>query len=331
MFNLNNVDFWDENYEIEEFSRVIWVIDFHSHIWDILWNDGWWKSIMEDRWWFPIDLRTLWWYLGYKQPSELMQKILHIRFIEKTVLASGIKRNSRATLINFKKSIESSWVAKAVCLPIPPAVTFDDLKKAQDIDDRIITFTWVDFSKELDLIKLEAQFEKDIEAWAKWLKIHPILQRVSATSKQVNEVVEIFRQYDLPIIFHTWVTSYCLENCENFQEPKYGEIRYFEQLAKNHQDAKIVIWHSGLFQVDEVIEKLWKFDNVIAETSFQWEEKIRALFNKFWEERVAWASDWPYWDRLPSLKIAMKSVGWDQKKLTKFTRLNALRLMNMDR
>jgi len=32
-------------------------------------------------------------------------------------------------------------VTKAVCLPIPPALTFDDLKEAQEEENRIIAFT----------------------------------------------------------------------------------------------------------------------------------------------------------------------------------------------
>ncbi len=308
----------------KEITKELGAIDFHSHLWDILGSYWWWGMISQDRGNFPIDMRTIWWYMWYGKPWLLINKLLHLWPVERRVLKSWIVRNSKATLANFRKSMDDSWITKAVCLPIPPAITFEDLKTIQDVEDRIIAFTGVDFNKELDLLEIEAEIEQDVLNWAKGMKIHPILQWVSATSKQVNEVVEIFKRHDLPIIFHTWITGYW----EDGEVKDNGEISDFEQLAKNHRDAKIVIWHSGLFQVDEAIDRLKGYDNVIMETSFQSSKNVRKIFETFWSDRVVWGSDWPYWDRKPSFQVALDSIN-DHDILTKYVRTNAMGLMNM--
>ena len=56
------------------------------------------------------------------------------------------------------------------------------------------------------------EIEKNILNWAKWLKIHTILQNIEATNKRVFEVMEMLDWRDIPVLFHTWETNYCDKN-----------------------------------------------------------------------------------------------------------------------
>lgn len=320
---------WTINSDDQILLKELKVIDFHSHIWNILSRDE--NQIFWDNQKFPIDIRTIWgnfWW--FKAPWRIFNIIMHTKVVDDILKESWKIRNSSANLKTFNESMNNSFIDKAVCLPIPPHQYFSDLNKAREIDNRIISFTWVDFSKPINLDKLDKQFKLDIELWAKWLKIHPIIQWVNPNWKDVEKVVELWSKYDLPIIFHTWVTEYCKksENC-NIHKPEYWEIKYFINLAKNYPEAKIVIWHSWLFDVDQVIELLSKYDNVSVDTSFQWVQKIRELMNSFWEERLMFASDWPYWDRVPAVNVMLDALNRNNKLVEKIMKTNWLNLMNI--
>ena len=337
---IRNLSQWIITSPNKELLEEIWIIDYHSHVWNILKRDP--SQLYDVEKTFPIDIRTLGWnFWKFKAPWKIMEALMHTNFVDDILKKSWKNRNESATLKTFYESLEDSFTYKTVILPIPPYQTFDDLLEVQKHNDKMILFTWVDFKSLVNWVdikiqesfdKLEIQFKNDINNWAKWLKIHPIIQWVSANSDIVNDVVTLWTDISkwLPIIFHTWVTEYCMrdEICNN-HKPEYGEIKYFIDLAKNQTKANIVIGHSGLFQVDEVAEYLSKFDNVVVDTSFQWKEKINLLLNKFWENRLMYASDWPYWDRVPAINVMLDSLNWNRELITKIMRDNALYSMKM--
>jgi hypothetical protein len=59
-------------------------------------------------------------------------------------------RNATATIENMRHSMKEAGVKMTACMPIPPYVTFEDLEKACQSDDRIIPFTAVDFDRKYD-------------------------------------------------------------------------------------------------------------------------------------------------------------------------------------
>ena len=337
---------WSISQENQELLKKLKVIDFHSHIWNILQRDI--TQIYDDTREFPVDIRTIWSNIWkFKAPWKIMNAIMHTKIVDDILKQSWKNRNSSATLKTFWKSLEESFIDKAVCLPIAPYQTYDDLNEASLHNNDIIAFSWIDFSKFYSrdksyyevLSDIENQFRLDVLNWSKWLKIHPIIQWISVDTNMVDDVVDLWTSVSkwLPIIFHTWVTEYCKkdENCSQHR-PEYGQIKYFIKLAEKHKDANIVIWHSWLFQVDEVIDHLAIFENVSVDTSFQWEEKIKQLLFSFWVERLHFASDWPYWDRIPAVNVMLdtlskvhSSLFSDERMKELIFRDNALRSMKL--
>ncbi len=306
----------------------IWVIDSHAHVWDIFHPWGAWVIGLE---WisFPkFDIRVIAWLMGYKQPSANFVSNLFEKWIRKVAIASWDNRNSRATLENMSRSLNDAWFIWTTCLPIPPNVIFEDLLEAKKSDNRIIPFTGIDFNVK-DNSKIEAELIKDILNWAKWLKIHTILQNIEATNKRVFEVMEMLDWRDIPVLFHTWETNYCDKNCDFVQTPEFWEVKSFEDLLKAFPNIPFIMWHSWLFEVEELMRRYGRLDNVYVDTSFQSVEQIKNLINVFGTEKVMFASDWPYGDRLPALKTVIEATNNKWSVLEKVCRTNTERLMKL--
>ena len=333
---------WSLSEETKSELKDLQVIDFHSHIWNILERNP--KQIFEKNPDFPVDIRTIganFW--KFKHPSKFMKKVLEIWPIKNYIIETWKRRNKAANLYTFKESMEESAIANAVCLPIEPFQTFDDLLLAKEVNEKIIPFSSVDFTlfrkkdKNLILDEIERKFIDEIKRWSKWLKIHPIIQWIAPDTDEISEVIEIWTKVSnqLAILFHTWVTEYCTKNEKCNHKPEYGSIAYFEYVAKNHPQANIVIGHSGLFEVDEVIKRLYKYDNVYLDTSFQPSEKIKEIIFKFWTKKTLFASDWPYGDRIPAIKVMLntieelKSIFGEEKLKERILRDNAKNLMRI--
>ena len=185
------------------------IIDMHSHLGDILYHCGSHVISMEglpDRNLFDtgFKFRNLFdagFYAALihykhqgKQPPHLVRE---------WGTYSNRQRNFAASVENMQKSLDASGVTQTCCLPIPPYVTFEDIKAADDT--RIIPFTGIDFTKEYDL---ENTLAHHVQEGAKGMKLHPIVQKVALSDPRLREAVEIFSVYDLPILFHSGVTSY---------------------------------------------------------------------------------------------------------------------------
>lgn len=117
-------------------------------------------------------------------------------------------RNATATLENMRQSMDEAGVTSSACMPIPPYLTFDDLRKAQEKEPRVITFTGVDYTKDDDI---QSTLNEDVKQGAKGMKLHPIIQRAPLNSKKTFEAVEAFSAHGLPILFNCGVSSYYLD------------------------------------------------------------------------------------------------------------------------
>ena len=288
------------------------IIDIHSHLGDILYPCGGeviHKEGLPDRNLFDtgFKFRNLFdagFYAALikyrhsgKQPPN---------FIRDWGAYSNRQRNFVASVENMKKSLDASGIFLTFCQPIPPHVTFEDLL---GVDPRVRPFTGIDFTREYDI---EATLERHFQQGAMGLKLHPIVQKISLSDQRLRNAVEIFAQYDLPVLFHSGVTSYYHGEEKRKQEPRYGNIAEGEQLIADFPEVPFIVGHAGGIEVDQVIAALPKYENAYVDTSFQSPEKIRALINAFGSERVLFASDWPYGDR--SVSIRMVELACDKER-----------------
>ena len=176
-------------------------------------------------------------------------------------------------------------------------------------DSGIIPFTGIDYTREYDI---EASLASDVASGAKGLKLHPVVQRIPLTSKRTFKAVEAFASFKLPILFHCGVSSYYLGDEKSKEEPSYGEIHHSEKLVKAFPQVNFIAGHAGLYEVKDVIELLSKYKNVWVDISFQSPSTIRRLIKAFGPEKVLYASDWPYGDRVTAIKTVKAACTGDK-------------------
>lgn len=238
---------------------------------------------------------------------------------------SNRQRNGVASVENMRKSLDSSGVTQTCCLPIPPYVTFEDIVTAGD--DRIIPFTGVDFTREYDVRKTLA---RHVSHGAKGMKLHPIVQNVALSDRRLRDAVDIFSMFNLPVLFHSGVTSYYHGREKVKQAPQNGNIADAEQLIREFPHVNFIVGHAGGIEVGDVIAKLPRYENAFVDTSFQSPERIRDLIYAFGSERVLFASDWPYGDRTISIKMVRLACGGNELLEKKLLYRNAATLLSLD-
>ncbi len=286
------------------------IIDIHSHLGDILYPNGKeliYKNSVKKKLLFDV--------------VSLSESGLHRSFggpindwiVEKTrtgITKASRARNFTATLENMRKSMDETGVEKTACMPIPPYVTFRDLKEAQALDAGIIPFTGVDYTREYDM---EAALTNDVAQGAKGMKLHPVIQKTALNSRETFRAVEAFATHKLPVLFHCGVSEYYLGKERNTnQNPELGRINYAKDLVSAFPDVSFIAGHAGLFDYREVMDLLGGFENVWVDISFQSPENIRELISTFGPEHVMYASDWPYGKRITSIKTVKEACKGDK-------------------
>ncbi len=306
------------------------IIDIHSHLGDILYHCGGnviCKEGLPDRNLFDtgFKLRNLidaGFYAALIYYQHKGEQPPHL--IREWGTYSNRQRNFVASVENMAKSLDASGVTQTCCLPIPPYVTFEDIQKADD--QRIIPFTGIDFTKEYDL---EGTLAKQVQEGAKGMKLHPIVQKVALSDRRLREAVEIFSVHNLPILFHSGVTSYYHGKEKEKQEPRNGNIPEAERLIRDFPNVNFIVGHAGGIEVGEVISRLSTYENAYVDTSFQSPERIHQLVNAFGSERVLFASDWPYGDRKMSIKMIKLACKEENRLREKIFYRNAATLLGL--
>ena len=285
------------------------IIDMHSHLGDICFPNGGEliakKGVKKK---IVLDVVTL---------SEIFlhpftQGLDYESWVYKQNIKASMERNFTGTLENFRKSMDEAGVAQSVALPVPPCVTFADLKNAAEKDPGIIPFSGIDFTREYDIA---AELAKDVAAGAKGIKLHPVLQREKLASKKTYDAIEAFAVFELPVLIHTGICHYYpLEKDARRQEPFFADIPHVQELVKAFPNVKFIAGHAGLSQARQAIDLLAGFKNVWVECSFLNPGLVREMIKAFGPERVLFGSDWPWGNRKPAI-IIIKSACRNDKAL----------------
>lgn len=306
------------------------IIDIHSHLGDILYPNG--GDLIGrtgiDRY-SELDVISIVEQGLFRLPEEPDNESGddEIAEIVEMVAEASRARNFTATLENMRKSMDEAGVTKTVCLPVPPYVFFDDLKKAQQIDSGIIPFTGVDYTREYDI---ESSLSDDVARGAKGMKLHPVIQKIPLNSKRTFEAVEVFAPHGLPVLFHCGVSSLYLGNeKEKNQIMQYGEIYYARELVSAFPSVTFIAGHAGLFEVEEVMQLLGGFKNVSVDITFHSPETIIDLISVFGPERILYASDWPFGDRKTMIKTVQEACNGDKALESLIFCENAARLLQI--
>lgn len=302
------------------------IIDIHSHLGDILYPDGGnliFKKGLKKK--IIIDLISLA-ELGLYKTNPISEWILKNLF-ENRITKACQARNRTATLENMRRSMNEAGVEKTACMPIPPNLMFEDLKRAFGADSGIIPFTGIDFTRRYGI---ETALRQNVAQGARGLKLHPIIQKEPLSSKRTLEAVEAFAPHNLPVLFHSGVQSYYLgQEKDSKQDPSYGELQYARDLVSTFPNVPFIAGHAGLFQYKDTMALLGGFKNVYVDTSFQSPDKIMELIGVFGPERVMYGSDWPWGSRTAAMAATKKACRGDKGLENLLFTENAARLLRL--
>jgi len=306
------------------------IIDVHTHLGDILYECG--GHVINEEGLPDRNLFDTGFKLRNLFDAGFYAALIHYRhkgkqppnLVREWGTYSNRQRNFVASVENMQRSLDASGVTQTCCLPIPPYVTFEDIKEAND--ERIIPFTGIDFTKEYDV---KGTLARQVQEGAKGMKLHPIVQKVALSDRRLREAIEMFSMYGLPVLFHSGVTSYYHGKEKSKQEPRNGNIPEAGQLIADFPNVRFIVGHAGGIEVGEVIATLPKYDNAYVDTSFQSPERIRELVNAFGSHRVLFASDWPYGDRMISIKMIKLACNGDEKLEEKLFHTNSANLLGL--
>lgn len=302
------------------------IIDAHTHLGDILYPNGGQlisRKGVKKKSDFDLISTT---EIGLYKTNALLEWLLDVLFTD-TIARACQSRNATATLENMRNSMNEYAVIKSVCLPVPPCLTFDDLNAARNLDDGIIPFTGVDFSRDGDPT---AALQSDVTKGAKGLKLHPILQQERLTSQKTYDAVEVFAVYGLPVLVHSGVQSYYVgREKEQRQRPEYGQPQDALKLVAAFPNVPFILGHAGIFQYREIIQLFSGLKNAYIDTSFQSPTRIRELVHAFGPERVLFGSDWPWGDRKTNIMSLSKACRGDKSLEKVIYHDNAARLLAM--
>jgi predicted TIM-barrel fold metal-dependent hydrolase len=282
------------------------IIDCHGHLGNILYPGGGeliFRKGVKKR--FGIDVTAF----SERWLHAAMPDVV-LRLLSTQITRSQRARNETATLENMRRSMDKAGVEKMVCLSVPPHVTFEDLRRAAEIDPGVIPFTGVDFTRQDDV---QASLDADVAAGARGLKLHPVIQKEPLNSERTFEVVEAFSVHGFPVLFHAGVFSYYLgaEKSRN-QVTSYGEIHYARDLVTAFPKVDFIAGHAGLFLVDDVTAMLGSCSNVYVDITIQSPAAIRRLIDVFGPEKVLYGSDWPWGNHVPGIKAVRKACKGDR-------------------
>ncbi len=307
------------------------IIDIHAHLGDICYPGG--GELIEKkgvRKNLLFDTTRLTEFLLFRGSDKVdaesfvkMDNWFYKRSVKETMA-----RNLAGSRENFKKSMDSAAINFSVSLPVPPYVTFADLKAAADKDSSILPYTGIDFTREYDV---EAELAEDVKAGAKGMKLHPILQGEKLTSKRTFEGVEAFAPHHLPILMHTGISPYYPDkNNTLMEQPSYGNIHYVRDIVKAFPKVNFIAGHGGLFQKQEAMEMLNDCKNAWVDTTFRSPGVIREYFKVYGPDRVLFGSDWPWGNRKPAVQSLKKACQGDKSLEKRIFFENAAELMNLN-
>lgn len=284
------------------------IIDMHGHLGDILYPNGrdliYRTGVVMEKGWDPQGTNEAQLNRGFGIGKLAYE-------VTKYWATKGQRaRNFTATLENFRSSLDETGIDYAVCLPIAPYLTFDDLAEARKQENRILPFTSIDFTRPDDM---EAKLSKDVANGALGLKLHPIIQNTSLDDERTLRGLRAFSEHKKPVLIHVGPSTYYLGKEKKNNSPEFGQVRYVEEIIRTFPDIKFIVGHAGLFWINEVCRRLGKFPNVWVDTSFQSPEGVRKLVKVFGAEKVLYASDWPFGSRAPHVKIVKMACKGDSR------------------
>lgn len=227
--------------------------------------------------------------------------------VSRSAVANGLIRSMKTAGINF-----------SVIVALEPNVLTSVVIKEANNHESLIPFMSVHPDDPDKINKIKDYQTKG----CKGIKLHPVIQDFSPTSKRAYEIYEEAQTLELPILFHTGYFP-CMK--------KYlAMIDNYFQIPKDFPRLKMIAGHMNMFEPEKAICFGQKFDNVFLETSKQPVMYVKQAINRVGADRVLFGSDWPFGSQEISLRIVEKACKGNSGILEKVLFSNSENLLSLN-
>ena len=181
-----------------------------------------------------------------------------------------------------------------------------------------------------------SKLERDIALGAKGLKLHPIIQNVPLDDERTIEACRLFGERRLPITTHCGVNDYYKPDSPHLKKTNlnYGHIDHILRWLERFPDYILVPAHGGgccggemEIMAEAVRAHGWK--NVYTDTSHRGVEYILKAVEFFGEDRVLYATDWPFDTCTCNVKCHIEALGDNPDLLDRVFYRNSAQLLGM--
>ena len=304
------------------------MIDIHTHVGDLIYGQPL-DEAYEEPVWTPVAFME-WNGFRTNQPPPGLRTLS--RYLE---IIHIHHRNNLATEKNLRRFAARAGVTHAVLQPIEPLRrTEDNLVLCAAASERakgkaspapagtdggaiqIFTFASVD-PRDPDRLR---KLERYMAAGCLGLKLHPIVQNLPLTDPAWFEMVEALSPYRKPVLIHSGQATYYIPH---FRRTAYGDARTFTKLIAAFPEQPFILAHHNLGEPEVVWALAKQYANVYADSSFQPAAVIRRAFSEMGEDRVLYASDFPFTLPYYAVKVGMQATKGNDKRREKFFCHNA--------
>jgi uncharacterized protein len=292
------------------------IIDIHTHVGDLLYGRPLTEPYERTPWTFGAVAE----WTGFKLSKPPLGSRTVSRYLE---IIHAHQRNNLATADNLRRFAREAGVTHSVILPIEPlrrtdenlALCREDAARGR-ANPRLFTFASVD-PRDPERI---ARLHRYMPAGCLGLKIHPIVQDLPLTDPAWFEIAEELARYRKPILIHSGKSSYYIPN---FKRRLYGDAKTFEKLIAAFPEQAFILGHCNLYEPEVVWDLGRRYPNVYADTSFQSAQVIRTAFAQLGEDRVLYASDFPFSRPQYAVRTGLKACAGRSALAEKFFARNA--------
>ncbi len=184
------------------------------------------------------------------------------------------------------KSMDSANINKAIVFPLNDknhSVNFNESNDAILLAAKVYNDRFIPFFRLNPNEKWKEEFDTRLSQEFKGIKLHPRSQDFKLTSSKVMGIYEEAEKNNLVILMHT---GFGLEQVADD----------LVEITKKFPKLKIIVGHAGFVDLDNVIKKLGKKENIIFDTSSLKIFDLFDLLRKVDYQKIAFGSDVPYYD-----------------------------------
>jgi len=296
------------------------IIDIHTHVGDLI--NGW---PLDEAYAKPaLSPGIIAEWTGYRMNKPPLGMRTITRYLE---VIHNHQRNNLGTERNLDFYASQAGVTHSLVLPIEPFVKTDDIielcrSRMDSYRGSPLFFPFASVDPK-DPFRIE-KLHRFMQSGCLGLKIHPIVQNLPLTDPLWFEIMEEYRRYIKPVILHSGVSQYYIPQLRRAQ---YGEVNTYEKLIDAFPDVPFIMGHMGMLQFARIWEFARRYENVYADASFQSAKNIRGAFNSMGQDRVLYASDFPFSLPRYAVRVGMVATKGSTSLSEKFFFKNAQALV----